>query len=300
MPLLLTHTWTQSGRTMAAWSAVSRQRLRQLKDRLTALLSTCITRHCTHLKNHGGVKAALRQVHRRLPHARFVARFDIEHYYQSMHHQVLLMQLKQLKVEPADRLMISEYLSQPDMNKTGVGMVAGGCLSPLLAAVYLHPLDQLMARLKRQKKIVHYTRYMDDYVILCKSRWQLKKAIAAMHCVLKQLHCRVHPNKRFIGKTTRRFDFLGYSFKADSKLRASNVSIDRFHNRLRRLYERGADYHQLLQYVEKWHQYHAGGLKLILSVQGGLKRHRKRAIYYLTTLSLNQHPHHPFVCDHHT
>jgi len=65
-----------------------------------------------------------------------------------------------------------------------------------------------MARLKRQKKIVHYTRYMDDYVILCTSRWQLKKAIAAMYRVLKGLHCQVHPNKRFMGKTTRRFDFI--------------------------------------------------------------------------------------------
>ena len=209
------------------------------------------------------------------------------------------MQLKELGVDQADRLMISEYLSRPDVKKTGVGMVAGGCLSPLLAAVYLHPLDQLMARSKRQKQIVHYTRYMDDYVILCTSRWQLKKAIAAMHRILKGLHCRVHPNKRYIGKTTRRFDFLGYSFQAHCKLKAGGVSINRFHNRLRRLYERGADHHQLLQTIEKWHQYHAGGLKRILSIQGGLKRHRKRSIHYLTTLSLNQRPHHPFVCDHH-
>ena len=82
---------------------------------------------------------------------------------------------------------------------------------------------------------------MDDYVILCNTRWQLKKAIAKMKVVLEALHCRVHPKKRFIGNTKRRFDFLGYWFQAGRKLRASNVSINRFHNKLRRLYERGVD-----------------------------------------------------------
>ena len=48
-----------------------------------------------------------------------------------------------------------------------------------------------------------YVGYMDDCIILCHTRWQLRVAIAKMHRVLAELQCRVHPNKRFIGATTR-------------------------------------------------------------------------------------------------
>ena len=48
---------------------------------------------------------------------------------------------------------IKEYLTLPDLNQTGVGMIDGGSLSPLLAAVYLHPLDLLMKDLRRHKKM---------------------------------------------------------------------------------------------------------------------------------------------------
>jgi RNA-directed DNA polymerase len=272
---------------MAVWSPVSRNRLCQLKGRLNSFLSSYLSRHCMHIKDHGGVKAAVRRVHKLTSHASFVARFDIYHYYQRMNHAVLLEQLKQLGIDYNDYMIVKDYLSVPDNKKTGAGLIAGGSLSPLLAAVYLHPLDKLMTDLKRRKKIVHYTRYMDDFIILCHTRWQLRVAIAKMHRVLAVLQCRVHPNKRFIGATTRGFDFLGYQFQSGRKLRPSKVSLCRFYTRIRRLHEQGVDSNRLLQYMSKWHQWYKGGLKHIISHQGGLKRHRKRSIYYLKSIKVS-------------
>jgi len=40
---------------------------------------------------------------------------------------------------------------------------------------------------------------MDDFIILCHTRWQLRVAIAKMHCVLAVLQCRVHPNNGYVG-----------------------------------------------------------------------------------------------------
>ena len=287
MSLTFSRTWIKKNQRFALWSHRSSAVLLSLKRRLSQHLSPMICRCCHHWQHHGGVKAAVRQVYQQLIKAQYVARFDIQQYYQSMDHRVLLTQLKSMGVNERDYQTIQDYLRLPDRFNTGIGMVAGGSLSPLLAAVYLHPLDQLMTKLKKQKKILGYTRYMDDYVILCKTRWQLKKAIAKMQVVLKILRCRVHPNKRFIGNTKRRFNFLGYWFQAGRKLRASNVSINRFHNKLCRLYERGVDQERLLQYVDKWYQYHVGGLKRIISFQGGPRRHRKRSIHYLKTMGLN-------------
>ena len=45
------------------------------------------------LRGHGGVKGALRQIHRRMPKARFAARFDIAAYYTSMRHDVIKAQV---------------------------------------------------------------------------------------------------------------------------------------------------------------------------------------------------------------
>ncbi|MDB4431059.1 hypothetical protein N9137_01560 [Pseudomonadales bacterium] len=48
---------------------------------------------------------------------------------------------------------------------------------PLLGALYLTPLDRRMDRLCKRKKLVHYVRYMDDIVLLARTRWQLQRAI---------------------------------------------------------------------------------------------------------------------------
>ena len=72
------------------------------------------------------------------------------------------------------------FSTLPDTHHTGKGLMAGGTLSPILGAIYLYPLDQVMADLKKNQKITLYTRYMDDYMILAPSKWKLKKAIKEM------------------------------------------------------------------------------------------------------------------------
>ncbi|MCM3694754.1 reverse transcriptase domain-containing protein, partial [Neobacillus niacini] len=45
------------------------------------------------------------------------------------------------------------------------GSPQGGVISPLLANIFLHPLDEMM--MERGHRL---TRYADDFVICCKSR----------------------------------------------------------------------------------------------------------------------------------
>src|SRR6266571_6762115 len=53
------------------------------------------------------------------------------------------------------------------------GTPQGAVISPLLANIYLHPLDELMAA--RGYRMV---RYADDFVVLCKSREEAEAALA--------------------------------------------------------------------------------------------------------------------------
>ena len=48
-------------------------------------------------------------------------------------------------------------------------------------------------KISRQK--VEYVRFMDDWCILAKTRWQLKRAIAAMKKAISGLKLTLHPDK---------------------------------------------------------------------------------------------------------
>src|SRR5438132_4685732 len=55
---------------------------------------------------------------------------------------------------------------------------------------------------------------MDDWVVLAPTRWQLRRAARVMQQTLAELKLHTHPDKTFLGRTARGFDFLGYRFGA--------------------------------------------------------------------------------------
>ena len=75
----------------------------------------------------------------------------------------------------------------------------------------------------------------------------------------------LHLVKRFIGRTEKGFDFLGYKIHPNRKLRPSRVSLHRLTERARQLYEREASIKRLWQYVIRWHRWLHGGLDDMVS-----------------------------------
>ncbi|MFT5610884.1 MAG: hypothetical protein ACI9WC_003241 [Arenicella sp.] len=61
-------------------------------------------------------------------------------------------------------------------------------LSPLFAAVYLKPLDDAMDQVR-----LSYVRYVDDWVVLSKTRWQLRRAVALVNRTLASILGRMAP-----------------------------------------------------------------------------------------------------------
>jgi hypothetical protein len=285
-PLELRGLWFLDGRKMALWSAGSRRRLRRETQAISQALLPRIPRSCTHVRGHGGVKGALRQIQRRIPKANFVARFDIAAYYTSMRHDVIEALVAATDLDAHQRGLIADYLALPDTRATGRGMVASGGLSPLLGALYLTPLDRRMDRLCKRKKLVHYVRYMDDIVLLARTRWQLRRAIAALHEEIAPLGLRLHRVKRFIGRTTEGFDFLGYRIRAGARLRPSAEGLRRLRERARRLHEREGDWQRLRQYVLRWQRWHLGGLDGLVRRKGGVQR----TWHHVVTHLAEKHP----------
>jgi len=186
---------------------------------------------------------------------------------------VLLRQLQHLQVSQASESMVQQYLALPDRRNSRKGMIAGGSLSPLLGAVMLASLDQVMAAEIRTGRI-WYIRYMDDFVVLAKTRHHFRRTMKQIHAVMRQLKLTLHRKQKcFIGKTTTGFDFLGYQVCPRQRLQPSVVSIQRLADRYRRLYEQGVGVVRLRQYVVRWCCWLWGGLQGRVAREGGVERY---------------------------
>ena len=193
--LILRNTWFENGHKFVRWSPDTSGLLKHVKTVLYDQLKPHLSRRCSHIKGHGGVKLSVRYSQRLCNHFSYVARFDVKSYYSSMDHQIIVILLRQYQVTPAVISIVSEYLSLPDHNKSGKGMVAGGAISPLIGALYLMPLDKLMEDLQATIGI-RYQRYMDDYVIFAPTRHKLRKAIKLMYAMLDDLKVEVQSYSR--------------------------------------------------------------------------------------------------------
>jgi RNA-directed DNA polymerase len=83
------------------------------------------------------------------------------------------------------------------------GTPAGAVLSPLLANIYLHDLDELMTN--RGYRMV---RYADDFVTLCRTEEEAKTALAVVRQWMAENGLMLHPEKTHIGNCTIEADGL--------------------------------------------------------------------------------------------
>lgn len=90
------------------------------------------------------------------------------------------------------------------------GTPQGGVISPLLANIYLDPLDKLMVQ-----NGLEMVRYADDMVVLCRNAEKARGALEAVRQWMGQAGLTLHPDKTRVVELAEpgsHFDFLGYRF----------------------------------------------------------------------------------------
>ena len=202
---LLSRVTLENGDETDLWSARDALILKALALVLAKHLP--VSRRCTHLKGNGGAKYAVREVRDHLRSNRFVLRTDVKSYYASIDH---LMLLDQLAVHIKDRRvlnLVGQYLRRTSERRGSFwdyekGISLGCPLSPLIGAFFLNALDAAAAKLR-----LFYIRFMDDILILARTRWQLRVAVKVVNQTLAALSLEKHPDKTFIGRIGRGFDF---------------------------------------------------------------------------------------------
>ena len=110
------------------------------------------------------------------------------------------------------------------------GTPQGAVISPLLANLYLHPLDERLAG--RGYRMV---RYADDFVVLCRSQEEAVAALAEVRDWVEANGLALHPDKTHLGdcrQPGQGFEFLGYRFEAGRRW-VRKKSLDRLKDKVR-------------------------------------------------------------------
>lgn len=90
-----------------------------------------------------------------------------------------------------------------------VGTPQGGVISPLMANIYLDPLDRAMGAIPD----IHFIRYADDWCVLARTQEAAEAALVQAQAVLTELELTLHPTKtRIVNAAEVAFDFLGFTF----------------------------------------------------------------------------------------
>ncbi|MGE4555163.1 MAG: reverse transcriptase domain-containing protein [Candidatus Paceibacterota bacterium] len=141
----------------------------------------------------------------------YFLRLDIEKYYPSIDHQILLNILKKILKSRRGQKILKQKIPL-FLNKTGVqnkGLPLGNYLSYILAEVYLLPLDFQLIKSKK-----YFLRYGDDYLIFCKNKKEpLKILKEIVEPELNKLKLTLNIKKLNSGRFHQiPFDFLGFRY----------------------------------------------------------------------------------------
>jgi RNA-directed DNA polymerase len=169
-----------------------------------------------------GCHDALREVDRLIKDGyTHVVDADLQSYFDTIPHDQLMARVEE-KVSDGRLLnLIRGWLTADILNglerwMPTQGSPQGAVISPLLANIYLDPLDALMA-----EHGYHMVRYADDFVILCRTREEADAALNVVRAWVTKNGLTLHPSKTHVGDCRvlgQGFEFLGYRFEAGMRL----------------------------------------------------------------------------------
>ena len=166
-----------------------------------------------------GCKDALRQVDRLIKQGyKYVVDADLKGYFDSIPQDKLKERIAERIADGRILELLQAYLSQNVVETASswtpeAGTPQGAVISPLLANIYLNPLDWLMSN--QGYKMI---RYADDFVIMCTSQAEAQQALEVISEWTAKVGLTLHPEKtKVVNVDVEGFEFLGYKFIRGTK-----------------------------------------------------------------------------------
>jgi RNA-directed DNA polymerase len=164
-----------------------------------------------------GCKDALRHVDKLLKSGyAHVVDIDIKGYFDCIPHNLLMERVRERIADSRVLGLIESFLKAGVMEGLEVdleredGTPQGGVISPLLANIYLNPLDHLLKEMGYEM-----VRYADDMVVLCQDAETARQALEVVSAWMGEASLTLHPQKTRVVSITQagsHFDFLGFRF----------------------------------------------------------------------------------------
>ena len=149
----------------------------------------------------------------------YVVDADLKSYFDTIPKGRLMTRLRKKVSDSRVLQLVEMFLEQGVLDglrewTPETGTPQGAVLSPLLANVYLNPLDHLL-----EDAGFAMVRYADDFVILCKTCKEAETALALVQRWVAEEGLTLHPTKtKIVDARAEGFDFLGYHFCGDLRL----------------------------------------------------------------------------------
>ena len=184
-----------------------------------------------------GAKDALREVDELIQAGyTHVVDADLEQFFDQIDRVGLMGRLEEKVSDGRMLSLLAGWLDQDIMQDAARwtptrGTPQGAVISPLLANVYLHPLDALMA-----SQGYRMVRYADDFVLLCRTAEEAEAALARVRAWVAENGLNLHPDKTRTGDCSQLgqgFEFLGYHFECGRR-RPRWKSVNALKDRIRK------------------------------------------------------------------
>lgn len=202
---------------------------------------------------------------------------DIRKFFDNIDHDILKARLNSV-VDDRRTLSLLYHIIDSYEVTPGKGIPMGNQTSQWFALYYLDPVDRLV---KEQLRIKHYTRYMDDMILVSHSKDELNKALQAMRAAADLLHLEFNAKTQLF-PLSHGIEYLGWRFYLTKtgrvERRLKKHSKTRWKHRLRKLkllYAHGQvdvskinesvqSFRNHMSYGNAWRLYHGHMEKYIL------------------------------------
>lgn len=152
---------------------------------------------------------------------------DFKGCFDNLNHDYILEQLEGFPAkETIVRWLKAGFVDNNVFNETESGTPQGGIVSPLLANIALHGMEEEIGvnyRSKKEKKtgkVYHevfdtktVVRYADDFVIICETKEEAESMYDKLKPYLAKRGLELAPEKTKVIHISEGFDFLGFNFK---------------------------------------------------------------------------------------
>lgn len=163
---------------------------------------------------------------------RYIVDVDIKGFFDNIPHKLIMDSVAARIADgnilnTIERLLNSGVMEDGEFLATTKGTPQGGVISPLLSNIVLDHLDWYL-----DKEGLPFVRYADDFIILCKTETEAKKAMELVRIFLDGMSLEMSLEKTKISHISKGFDFLGFSIKRRS-VKMRTKSKEKFKNSIR-------------------------------------------------------------------